>query len=206
MRKIVVSTVMLFMLCSVLSICTLAEPEWQVVWYHMDEAGVYDFDRMLARTTLPFHFAMDWGSGTILDSSQLLRSSTSETRVDKVGFQALCSFFVNEADEYTVVIRANNGVILHVDNKVVAHSWETVLPDGGGMRSVTAGVPLEIGFHTFELWYYEWDGSALVHFDTNIEPLGFEQTAALLTEALTENALLTVELETARQLLEESRK
>jgi hypothetical protein len=185
-------------------ICASADVEWQTSWYDMDEPGQFNFDKMLALTTSPFHFAMDWGSGTILDTTQLFKSSPWASRDDKVGFQATCSFFISEANEYSIVVRANNGIILQVDREVVIHSWDNVMPDGGGMRSVTAGVQLDVGFHTFELSYYEWDGTALLHFDTNIEPLGFEQTARLLNDALAENAILAAALEATQQLLEES--
>lgn len=202
MSRATMVALMLGVLWIAVPIYASTDVEWQASWYDMDQPGQFNVDKNLAITALPFHFTMDWGSGTLLDSTQLFKSSALASRDDKVGFQAQCSFFISEADAYSIVIRANNGIILEVDGEVIIHSWDTVLPDGSGMRSVTAGVQLDVGFHTFELSYYEWDGTALLHFDTNIEPLGFEQTARLLHDALAENASLAAALEAAQQSAE----
>lgn len=152
--------------------------EWEVAWYPMIAPGEYDFDTMLAQTQLPFLISEQWELGALLDSSQLLEPSQSDGVWDRVGFRAVCEFYLEDSGEYRIAILANNGIALYVDDQIILSSWENVLPDGGGTRSIATEVDLEAGVHTLELWYYEWEGSALLHFDTNIEALDGRQDSS----------------------------
>ena len=164
-----------------------ATVEWQSTWYGMRHPGEYDYDQVLARTTFPFLIAENWGSEAILESSQWLAPFSRDRLDDKIGFQAYCDVFITSDDVYRIVIVANNGIILHVDDEVLIHSWDNVLPDGGGTRSVSAEIKLDAGRHRFELWYYEWEGIALLYFDSNISPLASDRMVDQLNEARMES-------------------
>ncbi len=155
---------------------------WNVTWYHMDAPGDYCYYRQLDCARYPFCFAFDWGTASII-SHEYVWLLQRCSRNDRIGFIADCSFFVPMPGRHTVAVTANNGVELLVDGRTVLSSWQELV-NGGGERSLSNSLFLRAGLHTFELHYYEWDGSAKISFETDLDPLGLEEVAELYEGAL----------------------
>lgn len=159
---------LLSMLCATGPVGAAAEAEWAVTWYPMTAPGEFNAEVVLAETVLPWRIQEDWGSGSLFEETHDSEVPAATAADDRVGFHARCEIVLEEAGLYRFVLLANNGVSLDIDRETVLRSWENVLPDGSGVRSVAANRFLETGPHLFELWYYEWEGAALLHFDTNL--------------------------------------
>jgi len=175
---------------------------WNVTWYHMDGPGIFNYVRKLAEMEYPFEFDNDWGSGTVLPNSLLLKSARWPQRDDRVGFVAQCNLYVPATDNCNLLLAANNGVQLFVDGETVLSSWRELVNDSGE-RSVRRSINLDAGFHTFELHYYEWDGSAKISFETNLDPLGLEEVAGLYEGALGSIDELEARIEQANETVAE---
>ena len=168
------------------SVAVVGDVTWAVTWYHMDGPGSFDLDRELAQTEYSLEFSQNWKDGTVGSGGKFFAVIPAAKRDDEIGFQARAELFVVEPGLYTIGIAANNGVRLWIDNepKPVIDSWETLHFDGGGLRTVVEQIFLEGGVHTMRLWYYEWDGTASVSFETNIPALDLRGLAALYREDL----------------------
>lgn len=163
---------------------------WDVMWYDMIHPG--EFREHIKREILPFKFSKDWSDGKILNFPASFLYP--QWRDDKVGFKAHCELYVPKADRYRFTVSANNGFRLWIDDDLVLDSWERLI-GGSGRRQRSVLRELSIGFHELALWYYEWDGSAEVAFDTTLTPLDLVELSNAHGNCLARLALLEEQIQ-----------
>jgi len=126
--------------------------------------GPGEYGAEIGTSSFPFTFSYDWGSEPVFGGYR-----------DYIGFKASCELYIPTDMTLTFQVKANDRIALDCDGQRVMYALEErVSPPSSFMgplrtyRAQERAIPLRRGWHKFELWYYEWEGEALVSFDFDI--------------------------------------
>ncbi len=126
-------------------------PTWDVHWYVMTSPGIFG-QQEIGESSFSLNFSHDWGYGPIYAG-----------HADRIGFKAYLNLYVPVSKEFYFEIGADDGAALYIDGEPVLKLWSLYRLFRGHNKA--CWYELSAGWHSLELWFFEWTGDASMLFN-----------------------------------------